>query len=211
MMPVMLAFAAMLALAALAFAPLGRRAAWTLPMLAALALGLYGHWGQWHGTAIRQLMGERSRAATAERQAHLERRLLARVEAQVRRRPDDAHYQYLLGAERTRAGMLSQAAASFAAAARLAPQNPAFAARHLESVILANDYQLDAATLAAAEQLLERHPQQVSLMFIIGLAELQAGDRAAAIGWWRRALPHASGDTRAIIEFNIERAGNPPP
>lgn len=211
MMLLALAFALLATLAAMPFvAAWGLPGGLALPLLAALSLGLYGIWGDWHGTAIQQLSGQRASAAHPQHRATLERRLLARLQSRVRRLPGNVDYHFLLGTEQMRQGRHDQAAQSFAAAARLQPDNPLFASKRLEAIILANDYRLDPGLVRAAEDLIRRHPRQLSLMFLMGVAEFRTGNRAAAIAWWQRALPHASGATRQLIQSSLERAQTPP-
>lgn len=102
----------------------------------------------------------------------------------VRERPRDPEALTMLGAARFEAGDPIGAASAFRRALALRPEDARSWARLGESLVRANEGQVDADAEAAFRQALTRDPDQLGARYFIGEAALARGDAATARQMW---------------------------
>lgn len=120
--------------------------------------------------------------------------LLARVEAEVSRRPEDGRGWEVLAPVYLRTGRAADAATAFANAIRLLGSSAPREAGHGEALTLAAEGQVTPDAKAAFERALALEPAQPQARFYLARAAEQAGDFATASRFYRALLADAPPD-----------------
>lgn len=115
-------------------------------------------------------------------------RAVEELEARMRQEPDNVEGWATLGAGYSSLGRFSDATIAYLRASRLDPENPDFHAAIGKAVTLANDGRVTEDAKAAFETALIFDPGNFIALYYLGVAALQAGDRATARTTWERLL-----------------------
>ena len=136
---------------------------------------------------------EASRAKTIE--------LVREFESATRAYPEKPEYWYLLGTQQTALARHPEAAESYARAYALAPGDVSLLARQTEAEFLAAEYNLTDTVRSLIDQVLEKAPNQPTIMGILGIMSYRTGQFDSAVQFWERALiglPANSPDAQAM-------------
>lgn len=149
---------------------------------AAAALGLYATVGT---PGLPDQAYERRVDQWATQLDMLEAPQIAAVAARVvRERPDDHQALTMLGAARFEAGDPIGAVSAFRRALALQPDDATSWARLGESLVRANQGEVDGDAEAAFIQALRRDPGQLGARYFLGEAAMARGDRAGVRAMW---------------------------
>ena len=140
---------------------------------------------------------------------------VAQLEAELARSPQQAEGWRLLGRAYRAQGRAVDAAAAFAHAADLLPEDPDALVEAAEARALArDDRQLDARSVAWLEQAMASVPGHQRARWFRGIAYRQAGDPAAAARTWEPLLAGVDAATAASLREQVDlaraEAGLPP-
>ena len=146
------------------------------------ALGLYA----WQGSPglSGQPAAERPAVAAASETGDMAA-LVARLAERLSERPDDAKGWQLLGRSLSTLERFGEAAQAYARAAALLPKDADIRSLHGEALMAASQGQVTPAARLAFAEALSRNAKQPRARFYLGLAALQAGDRAGSLAQWR--------------------------
>jgi len=136
---------------------------------------------------------ELSRAKTVE--------LVREFESATRAYPEKPEYWYLLGTQQTALARHPEAAESYARAYEFAPGDISLLARQTEAEFLAAEYNLTDKVKSLIDQVLEKAPNQPTIMGILGIMSYRTGQFDNAVRFWERALiglPANSPDAQAM-------------
>jgi cytochrome c-type biogenesis protein CcmH len=172
--------------------PLAIALALLLP-LALLAAGLY-----WQlGAAPDVQLARTLQGFTADSNEEDYRALMLMVEDRAGQRPDNVHYQAMLGRYYMNAADYDRAKALYVRLAEQVPGDASALALAAQASYLAADRQLDTSSQLLAEQALSVDPHQRTALGLLGMVSYEKGQYQAAIGYWRRLLvmeePDSSG------------------
>ncbi len=168
-------------------APASHRAPATAALVVALLLPLMAGVGYWKlGTPQALLPGATEPVVEPgpERMAELVDKLWDRL----RKTPDDADGWALLGRSLASLGQHARAAEAFSRAAKLTPGDAGLLADYADALAVSRGRKLEGEPLALAKRALELDPLHLKALALAGAGELQAGNGAAAVGYWKRAL-----------------------
>jgi cytochrome c-type biogenesis protein CcmH len=135
--------------------------------------------------------------------------LAARLEVQ----PDDLEGWRRLGRARRVLGEIDKSIEAYAKAAALAPQDPEVLSDYAGALFekVPRGEKLPAEFVAVMRRVLELDPNHGDALWFVGLAEAEAGRRAAALALWQRLaerLPAGSQERREI-QAQIDRLKQP--
>jgi cytochrome c-type biogenesis protein CcmH len=171
----------------------------------ALAFGLYAAIGMPSASDPRMLQAATSPANEQEMVAMVES--LAR---KVRERPEDAQGWALLGRSMAAIGRFQEAADALEHVAKLAPGDPQVLADWADVLGMAQGRSLLGRPRELARQALDIDPKHPKALALMGTAELDAGDYAAAVGYWQRLhdqFPADSPDAKEALVIIAEIRG----
>jgi len=114
--------------------------------------------------------------------------LVERLAARLQQAPDDAEGWMLLGRSLSVLQKYDGAAAAYARASALAPQNAGLLADYADTLAMARGRSLEGEPFAIVKRALEIDPQHVKSLALAGTAEFERRNYAAAIGYWQRIL-----------------------
>ncbi len=187
---------------------------WLLPILAlTMILGgvfIYQDLGAENEVAISELL-KRSYQGDFEKEDSLE--LLARLEAQSKKKPTDVETWYLLGRLNFELGNFHEAVLGFNGVLTNLPidakQDQAMAMAQLaQAQFFASDRHLDKATESMLKQVLEINPQETTSLGLLGVAAFDQKRFLEAVHYWQRllALMPANNPNTVAIKGGIEKA-----
>lgn len=198
-----------------------RRALPVLPLalaglVPALTLGVYLA----SGTPAALVAGAQERAADGGAQAATAASMeqaIASLAARLEREPEDLQGWLLLGRAYKSVGRFADAQRALERARALAPEDNDTAVEYAEALSLArSDRLIEGQARTLLEQAVARDPLHQRALWLLGIADAQAGDYAAAVAHWERLLPllDAGSEVAASVAAQIdearERAGLPP-
>lgn len=183
-----------------------RRWGWSLAalLLVPIAAGaLYWHFGDWRAAVLGESAATRHAAETA----------LARLRTHLTKHPSDLQGWIDLGQGYELLGRYSDAATAFGRASGLEPKpDPDVLALWGEAQLLADPQHVTAEERQIFAQVLELDPNNTRGLWYAGLIALSRGDRAAALGYWRRLLaePDLPPQVAELIRSRLPAAGSAP-
>lgn len=156
---------------------------WTLPVLVLIAVLLYRLLGSYPDLLITQDLAELDPSVEAEVV-----QLIERIEARTEARPSNLDYLSLLGQYHSASGEHGEALRVYEQMLELLPDNPEALGRAAQAQFLAGGGSLDPVAKARAEAALAIDPNQRAALATLGMGLFEAGEYAAAIGYWQRML-----------------------
>jgi len=116
------------------------------------------------------------------------RRLMLQVEDRASQRPDNLHYQAMLGRFYMNEGDYSRARDLYVSFSEQAPNDSTALALAAQASFLAADRQLDSNSQMLAERALSIDPHQRTALGLLGMVSYEKGQYQAAISYWQRLL-----------------------
>ena len=116
------------------------------------------------------------------------RDLMRQMETRSLARPDNLHYQAMLGSFNMNAGNYGEAQRIYRSLVDAAPGDAGAMALAAQAGFLAAGRKLDSENQMLAEQALGIDPHQRTALGLLGMASYEQGQYRAAIGYWRRLL-----------------------
>jgi cytochrome c-type biogenesis protein CcmH len=193
-------------LAALLFGPMlwplrRHRGGTALLLVAVLALGVAA-------AALYALVGTPRALQAQNREAprNLEDGV-AQLQAALAKDPTHADGWALLARSQMSLGRPAQAAAAFARAVQLAPDEPQWLVQGAEArALAAPQRQFDAQGIAWLRHALQVEPNNERAAWFLGIAQRQRGQHAEAAATWEALLPHVDAATAAALRPQIDAA-----
>ena len=185
-----------------------------LAVVALIAVGLYWQLGSSADVALkRQLDALDTESSEADY-----RRLMLEVEDRAAKRPDNLHYQSMLGRFYMNEGDYGRARAVYAGLAEQAPNDAQAAAMAAQAGFLAAGRKLSSEDQLLAEKALAINPHQRTALGLLGMVAYEQGEYGAAATYWRRLLvmedpnsPSAEMIRGVIARAEAEAGIAPPP
>ncbi len=141
--------------------------------------------------------------------------LVDRLAEKLRQNPADAKGWTLLARSLSTLERHDEAAKAYARAAALLPDDAGVRAQYGEALTAANQGRIGAAARLAFAEALKRNAAEPRARFYMGLAALQAGDRAGALAQWRALAADSRPDDQWMPMLRERIAGlaeaEPPP
>lgn len=186
----------------------GPQAAQHRPLLAAaIAIGLglpllaaVGYWNLGNPEGLQKV-------ATAADEAHTltgaqMEALVERLAERMEKNPDSAEGWALLGRSLNALGRHERAAAAYAKAEKLLPQNADILADYADALAMAQGRNLEGEPFALVKRALAADPDHIKALALAGTAEFERRNYPAAIAYWERILkvvPPDSEFTRSVV------------
>jgi len=174
-------------------------------LLPALAIGLYRFVGNPAALDPAALMPA---PATAEHGQDMEQ-AISSLAAKLKQNPDDAEGWTLLGRAYLETQRFAEARDALKHAHDLAANDPDIAVAYAEALTLASEsHQFDAQARSMLESALEADPKNQRGIWLLGIADYQAGKFDAAIASWNRLLEQLPKDSSVAqsVKSQIARA-----
>jgi cytochrome c-type biogenesis protein CcmH len=178
-----------------------------LPLLAAVlvplvALGLYLHWG-----GSRQVAEYRALASLQQGPQDIAS-MTARLQQQVRERPDSAEAWYFLGRVYMAQNRAEEAAAAFERAVGIAGRAPELLGQWAQALYFAAGKHWSARLQSLTDEALAADPNEVTSLGLLGIAAFESQRYADAVDYWQRllALLPPGDPSIAAIQGGIDRA-----
>lgn len=162
----------------------------SLVVILLVSVGLYFKLGAENELAITQLLQKSGQTNFTEENA-LD--LIARLDVQTKKTPEDTEMWYLLGRLNFDMGQFDQAVVGFTQALQLLPidskQDQAVAMAQLaQAQFFANDRKLDAATESLLKDVLAINPNDETSLGLLGVAAFDSSRYVEAVGYWQRLI-----------------------
>jgi cytochrome c-type biogenesis protein CcmH len=174
-------------------------------LLPALAIGLYRFVGNPAALDPAALMPA---PATAEHGQDMEQ-AISSLAAKLKQNPDDAEGWTLLGRAYLETQRFAEARDALKHAHDVAANDPDIAVAYAEALTLASEsHQFDAQARSMLESALEADPKNQRGIWLLGIADYQAGKFDAAIASWNRLLEQLPKDSSVAqsVKSQIARA-----
>lgn len=194
----------------------GPQAAQHRPLLAAaIAIGLglpllaaVGYWNLGNPEGLQNVAtpADEAHTLTGAQMEALVERLAERME----KNPDSAEGWALLGRSLNALGRHERAAAAYAKAEKLLPQNADILADYADALAMAQGRNLEGEPFALVKRALAADPDHIKALALAGTAEFERRDYPAAIAYWERILkvvPPDSEFTRSVVGSIAEARG----
>jgi len=123
-------------------------------------------------------------SVTPEQMAALVEKLAARLE----QTPDDAEGWILLGRSRSSLGQYDKAAAAYAKAVKLLPQDADALADYADTLAMAQGRSLEGEPWSLIQRALAADPSHIKALALAGSAEFDRKNYRGAVDYWERAL-----------------------
>ena len=133
--------------------------------------------------------------------------LVARLESRMQQTPEDAEGWILLGRSFSSLEQYDRAAAAYAQATRLVPNEAGLLADYADTLAMAQGRKLDGEPFALVKRALAIDPRHLKALALAGAAEFERRNYASAIGYWERVLkvaPPQSEFSRSVSESIAE-------
>jgi cytochrome c-type biogenesis protein CcmH len=137
--------------------------------------------------------------------------LVVQVEQHLAKNPDDVEGWLVLAPAYRRQGRFDEAAAAFARAARLRPDDPNLHTAHGETLVLAGNGTVTDAARKAFENALQRDPADAKARFYLAMALAQDGKTEQARSAYQVLLDDAPADApwRPAVERQLAQLDSP--
>lgn len=161
----------------------GRYWLWLLPVILGSVL-LYNQFGSARDVELaKDLDHLASEGTDADYEA-----LMQKVERRVAQRPDNLHYQAMLGRYYMNKQEYGRASQLYQGLVDRTPGDPTALAMAAQASYLAGGRKLEPATQLLAERALAVDPHQPTALGLLGMAAYEQGQYRAAIEYWRRLI-----------------------
>lgn len=134
------------------------------------------------------------------------RAMVDKLATKLADRPDDLEGWAILGRSYMALERFDEAAAAFATAASLKPDDAAFAASEGEALVLANGGLVTPEARDAFEDALHADAKEPRSRFYLGLASIQAGEPRAALAAWEALAAEGPADAPWLPELKRQIA-----
>jgi cytochrome c-type biogenesis protein CcmH len=183
-------------------------AAVLLIALPALAWGLYSQLGSPNQSAapFASRAAERAQRAGGQATQPPVETMIARLEEQQARSPDDPDTSLRLGQAYALAGQFERAAVAYRAAIARHPEVGALHSALGEALVMMSGGIVGEEARAAFRRALERDPGEARARFYAGLAQLQGGERQAALDTWVGLIEDTPGDAPWLPDLREQAA-----
>jgi cytochrome c-type biogenesis protein CcmH len=194
----------------------GPQAAQHRPLLAAvIAIGLgipvlagVGYWNLGNPEGLQNVAADADEAhrLTGAQMESLVERLAERME----QKPDNAEGWALLGRSLNSLGKHERAAAAYAKAVQLLPQNADILADYADALAMARGRNLEGEPFALVKRALAADPDHIKALALAGTAEFERRNYPGAIAYWERILKVVPADSefaRSVIGSIAEARG----
>jgi cytochrome c-type biogenesis protein CcmH len=181
----------------------GRYWLWFLPVILVSVL-MYQQLGGARDVDLTKDLDHLARAGTdADYEA-----LMQKVERRAAQRPDNMHYQAMLGRYYMNKADYARASQLYQGLVDRAPGDATALAMAAQASYLAGGRKLEPETQVLAEKALAVDPHQPTALGLLGMASYERGQYRAAIGYWRRliAMQDPNSENTRMIEGVIARA-----
>jgi cytochrome c-type biogenesis protein CcmH len=172
--------------------------AWILfPLIALLSCTLYYFWGAAPDVLITRQMENLPDNAAPEQMGAL----IQDIEVRSKQRPDNLHYQALLGRYYMSSQDYARATQAYQTLVRGAPEDAQALAFAAQAAYLAAGRVLDDGARLQAERALAANPHQRTALGLLGMASFEQQKYRAAIAYWGRLIelePPGSESARMI-------------
>ena len=175
-----------------------------LPLVAISSSFLYYILGSAPDVQINQQLKAISEQTTPEQMQDL----MMSIELRSQQRPENLHYQSLLGRFYMGQQDYRQAADTYSALALNTPGDDQTLAYAAQAEYLASNRELSDKAKMLAEQSLAINPRQRTALGLLGMASFEQGQYRAAIGYWERliAMESPGSEAATMIAGIVERA-----
>ncbi len=160
------------------------RLGWLLLPVAALAALIYLQLGAAEDVRLGQAI-QAFDPETGEAQVH---ELMAAVAARAAQRPDNLHYQAMLGRYYMSGEDYQRARTIYLRLVEANPTDPSVLALAAQASFLASGRVLDQEAQMLAERALNQNPHERSALGLLGMVAFERQQYRAAIGYWQRLL-----------------------
>lgn len=174
-----------------------------LPLIAALlvpvlGLGLYLHWGASDKVALVEQFAQAPKSVEE---------MTARLEQAVKVQPDSAEAWYFLGRTYMAQSRPADAAKAFEKAVGLA-REPELLGQWAQALYFVGNKQWSAQLQSLTDEALQRDPQEVTSLGLLGIAAFEGQRFKEAVSYWRRliAVLPADDPSRDALQGGIDRA-----
>src|SRR5690554_526842 len=176
----------------------------TIPLV---SVGLYLKWGAYEGVEQRLLMAQMEQAEGAP-DVEL---LLSQLETMLRENPDNPEGWFMLARTRMTMGQYDLSAAAFLELAKLLESDPGEAAAiyglYAQALYFASQGVFDQAVMAGIKEALDRNPDEINAIGLLGIRAFEQGNYAQAAQYWERVLElNPDGLNANAVRGGIERA-----
>ena len=177
---------------------------WGLTAIACLfSLVIYYQLGAQQELSLGEKMAGLAEAAATNPESSYEKavELVRELEAATQTYPEKAEYWYLLGVQQVSLERYSEAADAYAQAYELVPGDISLLARQTEAEYIAADYRLTESVKSLIDSVLEKQPNNSTVMGILGITAYRGAQYDAAVKFWERALstlPPMSADAETM-------------
>jgi cytochrome c-type biogenesis protein CcmH len=174
-----------------------------LPLIAALlvpvlGLGLYLHWGASDKVALVEQFAQAPKSVEE---------MTARLEQAVKVQPDSAEAWYFLGRTYMAQSRPADAAKAFEKAVGIA-REPELLGQWAQALYFVGNKQWSAQLQSLTDEALQRDPQEVTSLGLLGIAAFEGQRFKEAVSYWRRliAVLPADDPSRDALQGGIDRA-----
>jgi cytochrome c-type biogenesis protein CcmH len=166
------------------------------------ALSLYGVLGNYRALTV-------SATATTPEMAQIND-MVAGLAARLKKQPEDAQGWLMLGRSYRYLDQHAEAAAALAQAYHLLGEQPEVMLSYADSMAMANGGILAGKPAELVFKVLAMEPDNVTGLWLGGLAKAEQGDLATAINWWRKleTLLPAGSESQQEVQALIAKVTN---
>lgn len=163
-----------------------------------LGLGLYLHWGASDKVALVEQFAQAPKSVEE---------MTARLEQAVKVQPDSAEAWYFLGRTYMAQSRPADAAKAFEKAVGIA-REPELLGQWAQALYFVGNKQWSAQLQSLTDEALQRDPQEVTSLGLLGIAAFEGQRFKEAVGYWRRliAVLPADDPSRDALQGGIDRA-----
>lgn len=176
----------------------------TVPLV---SLGLYFKWGAYEGVEQRLLIAQMEQA---EGVPDVEE-LLTQLETRLHENPNNPEGWFMLARTRMSLGQYAQSAEAFLQLAKLLESEPREAAAiyglYAQALYFASQGVFDQAVMAGIKEALDRNPDEINSIGLLGIRAFEEGNYAQAAQYWEKVLElNPDGPNSDAVRGGIERA-----
>ena len=175
-------------------------------IIPAVAIGLYFKWGAYDGVQQKQWLAQMEEAGAPDVAV-----LLKQLEQRLEENPDNPDGWFMLARSHMSLGDYGKAAEAFRRLAELLEPNPQEAATvyglYAQALYFANQGRFDASVQQAIDAALQRSPDEINALGLLGIRAFEQARYGDAAGYWQRVLDlHPDSPNADTIRAGIARA-----
>jgi cytochrome c-type biogenesis protein CcmH len=172
-----------------------------------LALVLYADFGAGLGAITdHELTEALRRADPSDRQAY--RQLIDQLADRAQERPDNIDLQFLIARTWTTLGEYERSAETYRDLIPRFPDDISLASYYAEVLFLADDRRMTERVQSAVNAARRLNPHDLTMLEISAIGAINAGDREAALDWFRQALATGvTGERAELIRRAMQQLG----